>query len=380
MANPPAPGIIHAGAYDQLMVSQQHYILDSIKRLEEANKAMYNMVNDAKKEKEVLPPVSVPQILAPKPSRREDEVVSESNETDDEDNDNRDAMETEEEITSLAEKFAGGSNKRIIPDEMELFLWEQGRKTGSDFGPLDWKSLKVGQIVKIYNSHVAAEVFCAQEADPESPDLHFKDKREMEKSLKSFQNATGAVASAATHLLTKVQDECDNLLQTAKDYRDPNVSIEDPRNEAAMIMDVIRDRLINDWAKVMADQVKMLAWIFNQLLVTRRGQFLFRITEHKNARSIVKRLNPSTRFLFGNKLGDVSRNLKDSEQLNPLASSTKFKTSFRGSGGSSSWYSKGKGSFSSRGKAPYTGSGYSGNNERVLRFGGKNRGFRGGKK
>ena len=111
------------------------------------------------------------------------------------------AMETEEEITSLAEKFAGGSNKRcvvffkhflisiyllinsrIIPDEMELFLWEQGRKTGSDFGPLDWKSLKVGQIVKIYNSHVAAEVFCAQEADPESPDLHFKDKREMEKS------------------------------------------------------------------------------------------------------------------------------------------------------------------------------------------------------
>ena len=148
-----------------------------------------------------------------------------------------------------------------------------------------------------------------------------------------------------------------------------------------MIMDVIRDRLMNDWAKIMSDQVKMLAWEFNTLLTTRRGQFLFRITEHKNARSIVKRLNPSTRFLFGNKMGDVSRNLKDSEQLNPLASTTKFRTSYKGSGG----FSKGRGSYSSRGKSSfagsgYSGSGYSGSNERLLRFGGKTRGFRGGKK
>ena len=146
-----------------------------------------------------------------------------------------------------------------------------------------------------------------------------------------------------------------------------------------MIMDVIRDRLMNDWAKIMSDQVKILAWEFNSLLMTRRGQYLFRITEHKNARSIVKRLNPSTRFLFGNKMGDVSRNLKDSEQLNPLASTTKFRTSYKGSGGSNQWFSKGRGSYSSRGKSSF-GSGYSGSNERLLRFGGKTRGFRGGKK
>ena len=94
-------------------MAQQHYILDSIKRLEEANKAVYNMVNEAKKEKEVLPPVSVPQILAPKGNGREEEVVSESNETDDDENEAQDAMETEEEVISLAEKFAGGSNKRF---------------------------------------------------------------------------------------------------------------------------------------------------------------------------------------------------------------------------------------------------------------------------
>ena len=113
MANPPAPGLINAGGYDKVMVAQQHYILDSIKRLEEANKAVYNMVNEAKKEKEVLPPVSVPQILAHKGNGREEEVVSESNETDDEENEAQDAMETEEEVMSLAEKFAGGSNKRF---------------------------------------------------------------------------------------------------------------------------------------------------------------------------------------------------------------------------------------------------------------------------
>ena len=49
----------------------------------------------------------------------------------------------------------------------------------------------------------------------------------MEKNLKASQNATGAAAAAATHILCKIQDECDNLLHTAKDYRQVAVSVID---------------------------------------------------------------------------------------------------------------------------------------------------------
>ena len=40
-----------------------------------------------------------------------------------------------------------------------------------------------------------------------------------------------------------------------------------------------------------------------------------RISESKNAWTIVKRLNPSNRFLFGEKLGQVAKNLKESDQV-----------------------------------------------------------------
>ena len=117
-------------------------------------------------------------------------------------------------------------------------------------------------------------MFSAHEADPEGPDLGYKEKKDLEKQLKASQNGSGAAAAAATHLLTKIQDESDKLLQTAKDYRDAAVVVADPRQEAAQIMDMVRTTMMDDWAKVLADQVKIIAWQYNQLLMLRRYIFI----------------------------------------------------------------------------------------------------------
>ena len=84
--------------------------------------------------------------------------------------------------------------------------------------------------------------------------------------------------------------------------------------------------------------------------------------EEKGAREQVKELNPSTQYLFGGQVSEVSKDLKDSEELNPLAVKKSFKPSFKkhaplarggGSGGSfPNRFKRGASSFSrGRGKA-----------------------------
>ena len=184
--------------------------------------------------------------------------------------------------------------------------------------------------------------------------------------MKAVQNAVGASAACTTRVLVDIQDECEKLTSTAKDYRDPSVEIQDPRSEMAAVLDAIRNTMMNSFAKMLSDAVKMSAWQFNQLLQMRRGQYLEKITKEKNARAICKNLNPSDKFLFGEKLGAVCKNLKESAQLNPLSqqygrsgygyrSSSGFRPGIRGRGGRGNQFGLG----ASAGKL---------SNERVARF------------
>merc|ERR1719318_736222 len=324
--------------------------------------------------RDMLPPVRVPQIVAPFEESVEDEEIFVDAEGYDDSEMNEIEEDEDDMEMSLVDKFSGGFKKNV-PQELDLFVWKTARKEGKDFAPDDWKTIKVGQLVKTYNSHVSAAPFCAQEPDPEAPDLLYRDKRDMEKQLKVCQNTVGGAAAASAQVLTKFQDEADILLATAKDYRDPAVCVEDPRQEVAMIMDILCSKMLNEWGKTLSDQVNMSAWVFNQLLLLRRGQYLFRVTQEKNARQIIKRLDPSTRYLFGGKIGEVSKTLKDQDQINPLAN--KFKSNPRG-GGAGYNYSRGggypRGGGFNRG---FSRGGY--NNARLVRFGTKFRGSRGKK-
>ena len=69
------------------------------------------------------------------------------------------------------------------------------------------------------------------------------------------------------------------------------------------------------------------------------------VMQEKNARTIVKRLQPSEKYLFGGHLAEVARDLKDSSHLNVL-------TGFTGAGSEFKKYKpypRGGGSFRARG-------------------------------
>ena len=77
--------------------------------------------------------------------------------------------------------------------------------------------------------------------------------------------------------------------------------------------------MITHFGKQSQSATKVLGAAFNEMSKARRAPFLQGVTQVKNTRAIVKRLQPSESFLFGGKLAEVSKNLKDAAQLNPLS-------------------------------------------------------------
>ena len=91
---------------------------------------------------------------------------------------------------------------------------------------------------------------------------------------------------------------------------------------------------------------------FNQLTLDRRAPMTELVMKDKNARNIVKRLQPTDQYLFGGSLAEVARNLKDSTQLNALTGSGGFGKKFSANsnrGGGSSFRGRGFGFRNRRG-------------------------------
>ena len=101
----------------------------------------------------------------------------------------------------------------------------------------------------------------------------------------------------------------------------------------------------------------------NSITLERRQPMVDLVMNEKNARTIVKRLQPSDKLLFGGHLAEVARDLKDSSHLNVLTGGggagfkNKFQTSLtRGGGnfvnrGSYRGFRRGRGTF--RGRAGF---------------------------
>ena len=73
--------------------------------------------------------------------------------------------------------------------------------------------------------------------------------------------------------------------------------------------------MIVKYGKSTKETTKILGAVFNEITKARRSPFLHGVTDAKNTRTIVKRLAPSDDYLFGRKLAEVSKNLKDSAQV-----------------------------------------------------------------
>jgi hypothetical protein len=81
----------------------------------------------------------------------------------------------------------------------------------------------------------------------------------------------------------------------------------------------------------------------NSLTLERRQPMVDLVMNEKNARTIVKRLQPSDKLLFEGHLAEVARDLKDSSHLNVLTGGVGFKNKFQSN------FTRGAGNFPARG-------------------------------
>ena len=94
----------------------------------------------------------------------------------------QDEEEEDEDLEDLAVRFQG-KKPRYVPEETQIFVWNQARRVGSEFLQEDWKSVAQSSLVKSYNSHPEAIMFSAPLADAEVPDLKYKEKQNLEKQV-----------------------------------------------------------------------------------------------------------------------------------------------------------------------------------------------------
>ena len=158
--------------------------------------------------------------------------------------------------------------------------------------------------------------------------------------------------------------KCKDLADTAKEYRDGSVLIEDPREEAAQIFEALRDTLMSTWAPDLSDLTKITAAQYNSMLLSRRYGCLFNalswianyyrssylkmIRDDPNnptRRKQLMELTPSPAFLFGGEVQTACAAMRDSMELNPLLANH-YTIPKRGRGG--------------RGFHPYSGGGCGG--------------------
>ena len=216
---------------------------------------------------------------------------------------------------------------------MQVKLWETGRKVTSEYGPDGWKKPNIKGIVKKYTDHPEARMFAAQKADSQVslvhidinlklslqlPDLQYQDRKDREKMLIEIQSAQGAVGAISTQVLMKIQDKSDELGNAISDFENPDIVIENPREEASQILKYLRQSLMDHWAKDLSDVTKIAGATFSRTLIMRRHQYERLVGNYKGARTQLKRLQPNREFLYGDKVGSLCKDLEVSSHLSPL--------------------------------------------------------------
>ena len=136
-------------------------------------------------------------------------------------------------------------------------------------------------------------MFRSPEVDPELPDLPYKDKKDLQKQLSTLADYGGAVGHMASAALANLRDKRVQIAATIDEYKQPDIRIEDPATEIIALLSNIKEDMVEGMAKMLIDMIRILGSQFNQVLVMRRSMFLFQVTQKKNARGIIKKLNPS---------------------------------------------------------------------------------------
>lgn len=244
-----------------------------------------------------------------------------------EEGDETEESELVSDSSALDQIFESSSRQFWIPEQKNILLWNTAR----NMDPVnnhkeEWSKPIAVRARKFLTSHPSARPFLGPSPDDDAPVLRYKNQKLLEKQLFTLQGAVGAAAAALTHLLEATDLAVDNLQSTAKEYRDTDILITDPREEAAEIFSTLASDFQSSYSKKAANALRLLGDAHNKVTCLRRGQYVDSITSGAEARNMVRRLQPTEQFLFGGDIQKVCKSLKDGNQLShPLQKKAGFK-------------------------------------------------------
>ena len=119
-------------------------------------------------------------------------------------------------------------------------------------------------------------------------------------------------------MLSSTELVTENLQKTAADYRNPEVQVADPREEAAEIFSTLSAEFKDTYVKKAINALRLFADGHNKVTSLHRSQYVDNVTSGSEARNMVRQLQPSKQFLFGGDIQKVCKSLKDGNQLSTV--------------------------------------------------------------
>ena len=158
----------------------------------------------------------------------------------------------------------------LEPLGLQLEFWVRSLQHDPEYGKNAWKTLNVSTTLRKWTQHPTASVYCAPEPDAGLEPLVFDDKIQLEAHLVTLMKLVGGMGAVATRVLALFDAKAQDLGKVVAQYRDPSISVENPREEAASILESIRKTLVSPWAKDLTDLSKFAGAAFNKMLLMRR--------------------------------------------------------------------------------------------------------------
>jgi len=308
---------------------QQTDLINSLKSQQEQFMAQQNQKQDSlqKRVSTMIGTIPVQPVLVEKSQNQVGQLLEAGRPEEDDEDDDFQLFEPDEQASDEEydgevydedepiEVFDREKDKKLVPSEDQLERWRKARKLGPEFNDADWCKVGVKRLVEKLTGHGSCKPFQAMDADPEIP-LAWPTDKDADIKMKECEVLAGAMGMASTKLMEKITEAVGACAINYQEFSDHRKVMEDPRFDAMMAIQDVQDCMIKELAPVAENLLKLSAATANKAVLFRRS--LYQKGVKRSQKDRVSKMIPGNKRLFGGKLADMCKALKDGGQLSQL--------------------------------------------------------------
>ena len=216
-------------------------------------------------------------------------------------------------------------SKAVKPSTDQVALWESYLRRDGQFGPNEWKTIKVDKSVRKWNSHRDAMAFRAPSRNLQLPPIKTYGDQEREKSSIALQQILGAQAALTIdqwEYTSQIREQLNQLIKsfkqavsTGKEGEEQLEALEIAGSEMVDGAKVLRTIIDKKMAPNTRESLRFSAAMFNKITLSRRKVTIRNMGNFKGSKDRLDECQPSQEFLFGAKLKELAKALKDEAQF-----------------------------------------------------------------